>query len=229
MQVNLFVIPYAGGSASIYRKWSVYIPTEIQLIPLELPGRGARFREPLLDSADLMIRDLLQRIQLLFPTPYAIFGHSLGCLLAVELTNEIAKHGYPLPTALFLSGRNPPDIKSTVIHSDLSDQELVEELIKMGGTPQEFMLNRELWDIYLPIIRSDLKVVETYECNIDTPLDCTIHILNGTHDKNIDMDHVNNWARFTSKLYSTIWFEGNHFYIHNFEMGICKYITQFLL
>lgn len=229
-RITLFMLPYAGGSASVYLNWRKFMPSEVEISPLELPGRGRRYKEPLIDSAPAMVPDLIQSMKESgLSTPYAIFGHSMGSLLALETACELAKQGEPLPAALFLSGRNSPDVKVKQTYHHLPEPELLQEVIKMGGTPPELIENRELIELFLPIIRSDFKLVETYHYEQEMPLDCPFFILNGKKDAFIDSYDIENWSRFTLKPYSVKWFEGGHFYIHEQTRELCQYICQQLL
>ncbi|MED1883486.1 thioesterase II family protein [Brevibacillus borstelensis] len=226
---KLFMLPYAGGSASVYLSWKKHLPAEVELIPMELPGRGKRYKEPLIDSVQNMIPVLLEDITSHeLSTSYAIFGHSMGNLLALELARELAKQDHPLPAALFLSGRNPPHVKSNFLRHVLSEQELVQEILKLGGTPPELMENREWLELFLPIIRSDYKLVETYQFKWDAPLDCPFMIFNGKQDLLIDAGQIEEWSRFTSREYSAAWFEGDHFYIHDQAEEICRQMVRHL-
>ncbi|MWV42006.1 thioesterase [Paenibacillus sp. HJL G12] len=85
--VNLFCIPYAGGLSSAYRSWQECLDPAIKLIPLELAGRRGRFREPLHSDLREAVLDLFEKIRpQLNESPFAIFGHSLGAVLAYELS-----------------------------------------------------------------------------------------------------------------------------------------------
>lgn len=227
---KLFMLPYAGGSASVYLNWKKLMPPEVQIYPLELPGRGRRYKESLINSVQSMVPDLIKSMEAYeISVPYAIFGHSMGSLLALEVTHELVKQGYPLPVSLFLSGRDSPDSKEKRVYHNLPEQELLQEVIKMGGTPPELCENSELIELFLPIIRNDFKLVEIYHCQRDTPLDCPFFILNGKQDSFIDLLEIEGWSRFTSKPYTVKWFEGEHFYLHDHTKELCQYIWQQLL
>ena len=62
-KIKLFCIPYAGGSAGIYSKWNGHISKFIEVCPVELPGRGKRFSEPLCNSIKQMVDDVFKGIR----------------------------------------------------------------------------------------------------------------------------------------------------------------------
>lgn len=108
MTIKLFTIPYSGSSAAIYLKWRTLLPENIEVVPLEFPGRGKRFGSKLCDSMEELIDDLVQHIgSQLQGSPYALYGHSLGGLAAYELSVRLLESGQALPVHVFLSGCNP--------------------------------------------------------------------------------------------------------------------------
>lgn len=49
-RLSLVCFAPAGTSASLFLEWQASLPDGIQLLAVELPGRGARMRESPLDS-----------------------------------------------------------------------------------------------------------------------------------------------------------------------------------
>lgn len=224
----LLCFPFSGSSSSIYLTWFKNIDHRVELIPVELAGRNKRFSEPLIDSLESTVNDLIHRLAYHFQTPYALFGHSLGCLIIYELVQTIIKYRYPIPVHIFLSGGVPPHDKKneTQIHL-LPDEDFLAEIAKMGGMTKDFLNSKELQSIFLPILRSDYKMYETYFPQTNKFLfPCDITILAGDQDNIATTKQAENWRDYTMKNFELIIYEGNHFFIKNHSDEITHLISN---
>lgn len=104
MRLRMFCLPYSGASAMVYVRWRRALPDWLQVCPLELPGRGMRMDEPLQRDIKTLAAQLADEIGRDLGSPYALFGHSLGGLLAFELAHALKARNLPAPLALFASG-----------------------------------------------------------------------------------------------------------------------------
>jgi surfactin synthase thioesterase subunit len=214
--LRLFCLPYAGGSAAIYLKWKKYLDHSIELYPVELAGRGKRYQHPLYDSIQEAVDDVYEQIRkFIDQKPYAVFGHSMGSVIAYELYHKINRLHHHTPVHMFFSGRKAPHTPhDDKIHYTLPDAEFKTEILGLGGTPPEVFEHKELLDIFLPILRADYKVVETYQYVAPKSLiDCPISVLHGMKDG--DINGVNEWDRHTQKDCKFYFFDGGHFFIHD--------------
>lgn len=215
-KVNLFCFPYAGSSAMIYSKWKKYIHGQINLVPVELAGRGGRIGEDPYTSIKTAAKDAYDQIESqLNDGPFAFFGHSMGSLIAFELAHEIMEQKGLQPEHIFFSGRKAPQCPGQGMPKHLlSDTEFKKELFVMGGTPQEVLENKELSDFFLPLIRMDYKIVETYEFQEKvSPLNCSISVLQGKRDE-ISYEELIGWKEHTTGRSEIIQFDGGHFFIN---------------
>ena len=165
--VRLFCLPHAGSGATSYYRWRRVLPGSVAVCPVMLPGREMRLAEPSLPDAGALADALMAASADVLDRPYAIFGHSMGALLAYEWTVRIAAAGLPGPVRLFASGRNAPQIPYThaVLHR-LGEEDFVEALrTRYGGLPEGFLADPEMREVFLPILRADLRLVETYRPN----------------------------------------------------------------
>jgi len=229
-KTKLFCLPYAGGSATIYEKWKKNINSSIQLIPIEYSGRGKRFTQPLCDNLEEVVDDIYNIIKNnLDDTPYCFFGHSMGSLVSYELSHKIKELNHPQPTHIFFSGKSAPNIKSRDkdLHK-LNDKEFKEELFKLEGTPKEILENNELMNIYLPILRSDFKVVEEY---MYTPkpekLECNFTVIYGKDD-DMRINEICDWQKHTNQKCNFIKFPGGHFFIHDHTEEIVEIVNNII-
>ncbi|NLW46660.1 MAG: thioesterase [Firmicutes bacterium] len=229
-KIKLYCFPYAGGSATIYNKWRTYLNPNIQLVPMEMAGRGVRFKEDFYQSIAEAVNDLYTNID--FKSnhdPYAFFGHSMGSILVYELCRKIAADNQKGPAHIFVSGMHPPHIKKErkILHQ-LPLAEFKEEVIKMGGTPREVFENQELMDYFVPIIKADYKIYETYEfLPNDTKFDFGITAFNGLSDKPTFAEMLE-WGNYTSDFSKLYQYEGDHFFIHNHTAAIVDVINKTL-
>lgn len=214
--LRLFCFPFAGGSAAIYKDWakSFGVDNGVEVCAVQLPGRGARMNEPLIDNSDLLIEQLLTEITPLLDVPYAFFGHSMGAHVAWELTRALRVANLPQPKLLIVSARAAPQVKRKYepIH-DLPEAEFIREIGKLKGTPEEILRNPELMEIVSPILRADFKVIETWQYRSQTPLTVPIVALRGEHDKGVNKEANSAWQQQTSIELIERELPGGHFFI----------------
>jgi medium-chain acyl-[acyl-carrier-protein] hydrolase len=163
--------------------------------------------EPLLDAMDRELRPWLD-------IPYAFFGHSMGALLALEWARRLRRDGHSMPACLFLSGRRAPDVPGdTRLLHPLTDREFVAELTRLyDGIPPEFMGDAAFTEVFLPILRADIAVVESYCFQEDEPLDCPMTVFSGINDASVSWEELLAWKRHTSRRFGMQVLPGGHFY-----------------
>lgn len=150
-RVRLYCLPHAGGSASAFQSWTRELPDGIELCPLELPGRGYQMGGTRAVAFQPLARSVAQSIQRHADRRFAIFGHSMGALIAFEATRELQRRGY-IPQVLFASAHRAPQLaRRHPITYTLSDAELIAELRRSNGTPPEVFQSPELLACVIPI------------------------------------------------------------------------------
>lgn len=230
-KIKLFLLPYAGGTSNIYVRWKKYLHETIDMYPIELAGRGNRNKVPLMESIDDIVNDVFRQVQAHVDSggPYMIFGHSMGSLIAYELVHKIMESGYSSPVHIFFSGRKSPNIEGGKIIYNLTFDEFKEEILKMGGTTEDFFTIKGLTDVFVPILRADFKAVDTYKYNEkECKLQCDISILNGEGD-NIPFNHINEWKIHTDKDCQFYNFKGNHFFLNDNFQEVIKVINNIVV
>ena len=231
-QTTLFCIPHAGGSAQYYARFGEFFPQNIAVCPLELPGRGRRCREPLLDSIDALSRDLFKKMEPVTRTgAYAIFGHSMGALLAFQCAHKLRQHGLPQPLALFVSGIGAPDMVMTALPRparQLSPDDLWNHVVDMGGTPQCIVESPDFRQYLTPVLYADFCAVDTWRPEALPPLSTPIRVFLGAQDS-ITEDHARQWARMTSASCEVQTFSGGHFFVQDHWADLAACVTDTLL
>ncbi|MGE7437918.1 thioesterase II family protein [Kitasatospora sp. NPDC001175] len=214
--MNLYCIPYAGCSARVYDSWQQHLPDHVTVVPLELPGRGSRCVEEPIDELAALLADLYQQLD---PgSPYALFGHSYGAVIAFELAKLLRAKGDPEPSALLLSASRAPRLLGADADTHrLSDAELTERLAELGGTPQELLENEELMEIYLPVIRADYRILGEYGTGTPGRVGCPVVAFYGDADDEADLASVEEWAHYTDGSFGVRKIHGDHFFLHAAE------------
>ncbi|MBT34529.1 MAG: putative thioesterase [Thalassobius sp.] len=225
-KANLICLPYAGGSRFAYKQFVEMAPSSLQIIPVDLPGRGTRFTEQLIYNPDKIIDDILKQIESYLEPPYAIYGHSMGTLLAYLLTKKITRSRLPLPLHLFLSGgKAPSTLEDEPILKVLDKQEFITQLIEIGGIPEKILNSPRLIKILKPILQADFQVIKNFNYQRTPPFNLPITLLLGT-DENITTHQITDWQVETSKKVEVVWFPGGHFFLFDHTKEILELIAR---
>jgi surfactin synthase thioesterase subunit len=229
-KLTLLCLPYSGASAMVYSRWRRKLPDWLQLQPVELPGRGARFGEPLQTDMRQLALQLAREQRASLRAPYALFGHSLGALLACEMAHALRSIGCPEPVALFASGTAAPTLRSEYdrAFADLkTDEELIDRLRTLNGTSEEVLANRELMSLTLPVLRADFLLCGRFRPVERAPLQCPVHVLGGKDDR-ATTEQLIGWSRETRGSFSVDMLPGGHFFIHEHEAKVLRMIKDHL-
>uniref|UniRef100_A0A450TTH7 Medium-chain acyl-[acyl-carrier-protein] hydrolase n=1 Tax=Candidatus Kentrum sp. FW TaxID=2126338 RepID=A0A450TTH7_9GAMM len=214
-EARLFCFPFAGGGTLIYRDWHGQLPARIEPRPVRLPGREGRFQESCYRDAIPLARALASGLSPYLDLPFAFFGHSVGALLAFELARELRRQGGPEPFCLMVSGRRAPQIPlSRRPLYNLPTPALIRELRNYGGTPEIVLREQELMALFLPVIRADFAINETYRHIPETPLDCPICAFGGETDPMASEAELDAWRQQTTGGFTRQMFPGDHFYLN---------------
>ncbi|SEB69806.1 Surfactin synthase thioesterase subunit [Pseudomonas saponiphila] len=229
-QLNLLCLPYSGASAMVYSRWRRQLPSWLHLQPVELPGRGSRYAEPLHTDLRELARQLAQELRPALNSPYALFGHSLGALLACELAHALRALGCPEPLALFASGTAAPTLRSEYdrgFAEPKTDAQLIEQLRTLNGTSEEVLANQELMSLTLPILRADFLLCGGYRPLQRPLLNCPVHVLGGKADRATG-EQLIGWSKETHGSFSVDMLAGGHFFIHEHEARVLSLIKGHL-
>jgi medium-chain acyl-[acyl-carrier-protein] hydrolase len=226
---RLVCIPFAGGSASVFHHWPAELPSTIEMFGVELAGRGTRFREPALTSVAEVVAPLADELST-DDRPLALFGHSLGALIAFELARALRRRGAREPSLLVASGRRAPHIpKRRAPTHALPDDELVAYLKELNGTPAAVLADPELLALMLPAVRADLAADETYRCAPEPGLDVHVHAFGGETDPTFPLQDLEAWATHTQRGFDFTVFPGDHFFVLQDPLVVIKRLSGLVL
>ncbi|MBJ7312554.1 thioesterase [Rugamonas sp. CCM 8940] len=215
-RMRLYCFAYAGGSAAVYAGWQNLLGPDIEVCAIQLPGRGGRIAEaprralqPLVDELALAVANQPAR-------PFALFGHSLGALMAFEVAQALRLRRLPLPSHLFVSGCRAPSLgrEAKGLHL-LPNREFIEALRGYNGTPAEVLGNAELMALVMPMLRADFALVDDFRYQRRPALPVALTVLAGRDDQAATLDGIENWALEADDFRGVQWFDGGHFFLHN--------------
>ncbi len=214
--MQLFILPYAGGSARSYCAWPKALETVCMAIPLNTPDSGRPYIDP---PEPLTIQDMAQRYAQKFASatsPFCIFGHSMGALVAFETARCLRRMSKPMPELIFASAHRPPHqpMDRELLHT-LPDHLFDERLAHYSGTPDEILGNAEMMDFVRPTLRRDFKACETYCFKEGEPLDVRLLSIGGEEDKEVPTADLQGWGKHTHRFLGTRILPGGHFYFRN--------------
>jgi surfactin synthase thioesterase subunit len=214
--LRLFCFPYAGGGATAYRAWSDALPRSVEVCCARLPGREMRIKEPAYSDVYLLVDALAPALVPLLERPFALFGHSMGALVAFELARKLRRDHNLLPERLLVSARIAPSMK--LKHSPLNilpDDEFIDALAKLNGTDENALQHRELMKLVLPALRADVAMHEQYKYSEGTPLECPIVAFGGLQDPKVDNEGLDAWRNHTTGPFTKRLLAGDHFFINS--------------
>ncbi|WP_368487499.1 thioesterase II family protein [Clostridium sp. BJN0013] len=228
-KIRLICLPYAGGSSMIYSKWTKYLNTSIEIYRVELAGRGRRKNVPLYTTLEDSVNDVFLSIKdFLNDSSYVIFGHSMGSIIAYELSCKIKQSGLNNPLNIIFSGSNAPHVKSKrELCYRLPEDKFKNIILEYGATPAEVFEDRVLASYFVPILRADFRILETYQYNDrENPFDCPITIFYGMRDKLVDVQKIDEWSGYTRKQCKKYAFQGGHFFINDNMKNVVETINH---
>ncbi|SHM60435.1 thioesterase II family protein [Ruminococcus flavefaciens] len=218
----LFCFPYAGGGASAFREWISGLDGVIDVCPIQLPGREERICENGYTDMKKLAVDISDTIEDIVENRECYFyGHSMGGKIAYETALELSRRGKKIHH-MFISGCEAPHVEISNKIYDLPDEEFCSEIINFEGTPKELCQNKELFKFFLPLLRADFTLAETYCSKKCSPLDCPISVMYGTEDREAEYEAVKEWKPYTRKSFDITSFEGGHFFIKSEMENIWK-------
>lgn len=213
-RLRLLCLPFAGGGSGAFHDWPAQLPSDVDVWAVRLPGRESRLLEEPYRELHTLIKALAPAVGPLTRTPYALFGHSMGALIGYELARALLAAGRPAPTWLIASGHEAPHVVHypKQLHR-MPDDRLIETLRDYGATPDTLLSQPELLELFLPTIRADFAVVETYVHQPGPPLPCPIAVFRGVTDAEVSPQGCVAWAELTSAACVQRCFPGGHFFI----------------
>jgi surfactin synthase thioesterase subunit len=229
-ELRLLCFPYAGGSAISFNSWAAKISEHIEVGIVQLPGRENRSHEPFIKSVGALIPEIGAALRRLDARPFALFGHSVGAVLAYELTRWLEAREAVVPIHLTVAGRSAPHLPrpERALHK-LPDVDLIAKLRSFNGTPRVLLENQEIMDFFLPRLRADFELNETYTHIAGPRVRCPITALGGETDSLAPADELGAWKDLGSAQFSSRSFSGDHFFVHQRESDVLRLMESTIM
>ncbi|MFD7685469.1 alpha/beta fold hydrolase [Streptomyces sp. NPDC059781] len=226
-EINLYCLPYAGCSARVFDSWKACAPEFLNVIPVELPGRGSRCTDSPVSDLSGLLDDLSSAIDAEGHVPYVVFGHSFGAIIAYELGRRVIADGRPGPSSLVVSACRPPHLATPEVPVfDRPDRDFRKRLLELRGTPPELLENDELMELYIPVIRADYSILDNYRPTGSADLGCPIVALYGSADDDADGAVMEQWSAYTRSSFVKYEVPGDHFFLHSAGQEIVSRIAS---
>ncbi|EST31221.1 thioesterase II family protein [Streptomyces roseochromogenus] len=211
-RLRLVCFPHAGGAASYFVPWAEAVPGDVELLAVCYPGREDRLAEPFAESMEQLAEAIARACAPLADRPLVFFGHSMGASVAYETAARLAAQDRS-PALLCVSARRGPGRSHPArALAHLDDDRLIAEVRALGGTQAEAFDHPELRPLVLPAIRSDYRLLSTYEPRVMT-LPCPVAAYGGTEDVDVPEEAVRAWQDVTRSGFTLRVFPGGHFYL----------------
>jgi medium-chain acyl-[acyl-carrier-protein] hydrolase len=223
----LFCFPFAGAGTSVFHDWPALLPPNVRPVPIHLPGREDRWLESPYTDCLVLVSVLAEVLRGVLRPPFALFGHSMGAVIAFELARALRRGGLADPVRLFVSACRAPHLPDPdpPIYS-LPDSEFISELRRLNGVPPDVLRNMEFMEMILPLLRADFRLCDTYRHQSEEPLHCPITAFGGSDDRKATPEQVRAWAGHTRGRFVCRVFPGDHFFVRSSKADLLSAITE---
>jgi len=222
---TLVCFPHAGGSASAHFSLSAELSAAAEVLIVQYPGRQDRLAEPVVEDLRQLADEATHALLPWQDRPLALFGHSMGSLVAYEVALRLERLGRP-PLGLIASGHAAPSVPPSVMVHALDDEHFTGHVAELAGTPPELLTDKHVLALALPSLRADFTAVETYLDRAGVKVGCPISGYCGKQDGSIPPDGFGTWADYTRGRWTPRLFAGGHFYLQSREHEVARFIRQ---
>jgi acyl transferase domain-containing protein/surfactin synthase thioesterase subunit len=232
--VRLFCLPYGAGSASAFRSWQQGVPDWLEICPIQLPGRENRLREPAFDDCDRLVEALADVLAPQLDRPYALFGCSMGGLIAFELTRRFRRQGLPLPFHLFIAAYPAPHLPNEAFNSLMEvlsgaaplDEQALVRVRELGAVPAEVLGHAEVLRALLPTFQADFKLVKSYRYRKEEPLPCPLSVLAGVRDTEVSLPLMAAWHQQAGAAFHLRSFDAGHLFLDSHQSELLELLVR---
>jgi medium-chain acyl-[acyl-carrier-protein] hydrolase len=225
---RLLCVPYAGGGVSVFARWPAALPPDIEVCVVQPPAREGRIRELPVSDPGVVVDAIVAGLDALPPLPLVVFAHSVGALVAFDVLRALRARGRGEPAHFIASAVDAPKRVSTAapLHT-LPDAEFVRGVHDTyGGIPQALLDDLALMAMFVPAVRADIRLLETYRYQEQPPLSCPITVFGGLEDTSTRADDLAAWADETTGSFALQMFPGGHFFMNTERAEVLRAIAD---
>ncbi|KUF16719.1 thioesterase II family protein [Streptomyces silvensis] len=216
----LALFHHAGGSAAVFRRLIRLLPDHIRPVAAELPGRGRRWREPTLHTADDAVRDLTDLVvrEVGPDEDLALFGHSMGAYLGLGVAAALERRGGPRCQVLFASANLAPQLASPLFADDTappSDEEVLDRAARFGALDAGLLRDPHIAARAAALLRADFDICDSFVRTMSwTVTESPVVVCRGQDDAFGD-EHTDLWQWSSVQPLTTCTFPGGHLYLES--------------
>lgn len=228
---RIICLPWAGGTAAVFRSWLRPFRDVAQVLAVEYPGHGARYGERCFHDAARLAAAIADGVSSLPrpDTPVMIYGHSMGALVGFELARRLAAASASL-IGLVMSGYHAPHWRhERTLRSKMTDTELVADMRSIGGTMPEILESPDLLSVVLPILRADYHLAENYHpslADLQPKLSLPVQIVGGDNDPSTPIEGLEAWRQILAGDVNVAVWPGDHFFIDAHQPALVKLVSR---
>lgn len=229
--IKLLLLPYAGGSALFYTHWEKYLKENIEIIPIEFPGRGLRFKEEPCDRVSDLIDSIWDTVEREIKNQrYVIFAYCVGTIVLYELFKLIRKKKLTEPEHCFICAYSPPNlIKNGIDEKNISEDELLLEWCTKSRISRKLLEEKPYLKTFYDVWKLDRTMVNNYIFKGDIELlNCNITLIRGDKDFALCQKDIESWEDFTRGNIENFVVEGAHDFLKTNEKSVIKIINTTL-
>jgi medium-chain acyl-[acyl-carrier-protein] hydrolase len=211
----------------MFYRWTNALSPDVQVCPVQLPGRESRLDEPAFNRVGPLVKELTLALEAYLDVPCAFLGNSMGALVCFELARELRRLGGG-PRWIFVAASMAPQLRSRskAMH-ELPEAEFIQEMNgRYNGIPAVVLESPELMRLFLPVLRADLAVLETYEYEPEPPLECGISVFGGLDDGEVSREELSAWSQQTRGPFRLRMFEGDHFFLNGRREQVLRAVAE---
>lgn len=228
VRLRLLCFPWAGVGPAVYRQWADAVPPDIEVGAILLPGHEARLREAPFTRLEPLVDALAAGLRTHMDLPFAMFGHSMGALVAFHVACRLRDEGAGEPVHLFVSGRRAPQLPPR--HppiAQLADAQFVEEVRRRyRGISDEVLRYPDLLALLVPTLKADMAVIESYVHREGIPLECPVSVYGGVDDPEATPAELASWRVQTRGPLSVRMFPGAHFFVQTAQAELLRAVRE---